>query len=179
MFCPSCGLENEGNVMFCANCGIRLTPYAIELSEIGETLRGLKWAGFLGRFLWFCVLGNIIGGIKMILGSDYGDIKDTLYGMYRGLQAVNVMYGICLFAWAGMEAVAAISIIKRKKLAIKIVPCMFLTGAVIMIAYMVIASLVIDQPVVPVWMIISTVTCIIMLFANKAYFGKRKNIFVD
>lgn len=205
MFCTSCGAENENNALFCTNCGAKLTQSAApaatpvdetpavtpaepvfagnsavtpEVSTVSE--RGLKWAYFLGYFaLWLGVLINAVSGFKAMSGSEYGEYKDLVYGMYGGLKAVDVLYGILLLAFAALGVVSALSIIKLQKRAIKLVPFMYLIGGIIAVVYVILVSIIIGSSAFSGQILLVMVVDVAMFFINKTYFENRNNIFVN
>lgn len=192
MFCSSCGTQNEEGTKFCSNCGAPL-PVAVDPttgdvvadpSTAGATAanpeKGLGWAKFLGYFaLWAGALINFAGAFQSLTGSKYGKDADLVYSVFKALKPLDVFYGLLCIAIVVVQVMAAISIIKRKKATIVLVPAIYCIVFLVVLAYSLLATAVIKQSAFEASVISNLAVNAVMFFANITYFKNRSDVFCN
>lgn len=147
---------------------------------------GMAWYKFL---IYFALIAgaviNILYGFNYISGGIYfvetngGVSAEQVYAYYgAGLQAVDVLYGLFLLAFAVMAFVLRHKLANYEPDAPKFVKIFYLISAGAPLLYSIIVALITGQSLA-VNTITSLIVGLIFLFANVKYFNKRAHLFVD
>lgn len=195
--CPYCGCSVKGD-------GTPVTVYSGEASDSTEAEKrheevfgenpfagkeytfpkeklGIKWANFLGYIaLWLSALYALGMASIVLRGEHYGGAVELVYQHFgNALKYVDRFYGIALIIGAVIYVIAAMSIIKFKATAVKLVPAIYLYNAVIVVVYCLLINIVTKINILGSPEVLSTVVGIVMFFVNRVYFNNRRHIFVN
>ena len=156
-------------------------PFADKEYHFPKQELGLKWANFLGYFsLWISALYALGMAVTAFRGEQYGGSAELVYSYFgNALRYTDRFYGAALVLGAVVYVVAAMAIIKFKATAVKLVPAIYLYGAVVSTAYCILVSIVIKHSVFNAPEVLTVVVGIIFFFVNRTYFNNRKHIFVN
>lgn len=197
MFCPKCGTPCDG-VKFCPSCGSSVDQQSYQQPTQqsnqqpayqsyqqpvgGASVLPMKWYKFLIYFsLFAAAVLNVANGVVLLNGSHYQGYADLVYAMFEGLKTLDMIVGIASIA-CGVFAIYV-----RMRLS------GFYANGPQMLTYFYIASLLVNvvyvigaTSVLPASIeindgstYISIAVSIAMIIANKAYFDKRKHLFVN
>ena len=147
--------------------------------------QGMKWHKFLVYFaLWFAALANLGMGILSLTGGQYGQAKELVYSYFPQLKAPDIVYGILLLAAAVLSVLTALALLKYKAKGPKLLTLLYIFNAAVAVVYVlwVILSMSgsgadFSQTITQV--ITSLIVSVVMIFVNKAYYGKRAHLFVN
>ena len=195
MFCTKCGKEITDGQRFCPGCGAENknvsqqtygsmnTSNTFDVSTVQNVLP-MKWYKFLIYFALIAgAIVNFATGITMVTGSVYevqsGVSADTVYSMYDGLKAIDVIYGLVLFGVAILGFVTRSKLANYKADGPKFVYMVYGISAVVVLLYNILVSAVTGLNVFNASVISSFIVQLIMLGANKKYFDKRAHLFVN
>lgn len=145
---------------------------------------GMGWFKFLIYFALFAgAVLNAYTAIQMLTGSMYGEYKEAVYLVYKDLKSVDTIIG------AATLALAAFGFYTRFRLSgfhingPKMLTYTYVLSAVVGAAYFIGISSVLPEEVMELvdttQMLSSAVVSFVMIFVNKAYFDKRKHLFVN
>ena len=165
---------------------IATTTAPIKSVTTNETPLGMAWYKFL---IYFSLIAgavlNILYSFSYITGVIYlieskGDVSaELVYAYYgAGLQAVDVLYGLLLQAFAVLALVLRHKLAKFEPDAPKFVKILYSISAGAPFLYSIIVALITGQSIT-VNAITSLIVGLIFLFANVRYFNKRAHLFVD
>lgn len=172
MFCPKCGNENPDSAQFCLSCGAPTANGGVETP--------LNWAKFLGYFaLWLSAVLNLITGIVTMTGSQYDGLSTMVYAMFPGMKTIDIIYGLLCIGIAAVAAYSALGIIKRKKYVIKMIPELYSGVSIMVLLYVILASVITSINVVTTSTVINIFVSAVMAIVNSIYFKKREHIFVN
>lgn len=145
----------------------------------------MKWHKFLTYFsLWAGAVLNVIAAFTRFTGSMYGSSgeADMVYSYFKGLKTIDVLFGVVMIAIAIFSIVTRFALAGYKAAGPKMLMGLYIIDAAVSIVYLVVASMVtgialgelIDSSTIS-----SLVTGIAMVFVNKAYYGKRAELFIN
>ena len=204
MFCYKCGAQISDNSTFCANCGTALqangnpqpnnNPYAPAYQQQPVSYQQpmnyqqpvnpeltMNWYKFLIYFaLWLGALLNLINGFQMVTGGQYGYEKELVYHYFGGLQALDVIVGLCTLAMAGLGVYTALRLIGYYKNGPKLLTYLYAGVIIVNVVYFAGLNIVVPEVVEMLDMstlIIQIAVSAVMVFVNKAYFAKRTKFF--
>lgn len=138
----------------------------------------LGWAKFLGYFaLWLGAVINLASGISAMTGGQYEGQADLVYSVFSSLKGIDTIYGLLCIVVAVIDVIAAVCIIKRKKLAIIMVPVIYGLSSIMVLGYSIVVSGIIGNSSVVTSSILNIAVSAVMCVVNFIYFNNRKNIF--
>lgn len=195
MNCITCGTQIPDGTQFCPNCGNPVTP-VVNATPVQQTPvnngqpmwapvvgsafnyvpqqepLGMKWANFLGYFvLWIGALINLFAGISFLTGS--------FYSHFSALIAIDTIAGVLTLGTAVVDVMAAISIIKRKANAGKLVCAIYALNFALSLIYVFLVTVVTSTPVFSSSTMIQLIVSVVMFFVNRYYFNNRSDVFVN
>ncbi len=208
MFCKYCGQKLDDDAKFCQSCGAKIeeSPKTIETDTFfddnnasekvqnnGEPTRvyvpyyPMKWFKFLIYFLLFAsAVINVISGISQITGMVYYDpftetTAQIVYQTFPGLQVVDIIIGILTIALGVLAVVVRFALAKFKAIGPKLLTLFYAFSCVINIIYSLLVIILVPELAVSLSSdtVTSIITSVIMIFANKTYFTKRQELFVN
>ncbi len=150
----------------------------------------LKWHKFLCYFaLWISALGNIGMGVMMFTGSQYstyGNVTSALvYSVFPGLKYADIAYGVLTIIAAVLAVYAAVSLLGFKQNGPKALTVCYVFSLIASVLY-VAAALIIVNVASKAGVTFNLATYIgsfalsvLMIFINKAYYDKRRFLFVN
>ena len=194
MLCPYCGKDVQENTAFCIYCGNPLNaapPYPQQptppyqpnapMYPQPDYYLPMKWYKFLIYFaLWLGALLNLINGFQMVTGGQYGYEKELVYHYFGGLQALDVIVGLCTLAMAGLGVYTALRLIGYYKNGPKLLTYLYAGVIIVNVVYFAGLNIVVPEVVEMLDMstlIIQIAVSAVMVFVNKAYFAKRTKFF--
>jgi len=158
-------------------------PSYAQIPPQPETL-GMGWFKFLIYFALFAgAVLNALTAISMLTGSMYGESKDLVYLFYKDLKTVDTIVGVATLALAVLGIYARFRLSGFHTNGPKMLTYTYALSAVIGIVYFIGIYSVLPEEVMALvdtsQMLSSTVVSFVMIFVNKAYFNKRKHLFVN
>lgn len=206
MNCNTCGAQIPEGSQVCPNCGNPVTP-VVNATPVQQTPvnngqpmgapvdgsafnyvpqqepLGMKWANFLGYFvLWIGALINLFAGIAFLTGSVYSTVgvsAEDVYSYFSGLKAIDTIAGVLTLGTAVVGVMAAISIIKRKANAGKLVCALYALNFALSLIYALLVTVMTSIPGFSSSTIIQLIVSVVMFFVNRYYFNNRANVFVN
>lgn len=190
MFCPKCGTNVPDNSMNCPTCGQPLAtqqqpyqqPYQQPVMPL-QTARPMAWYKFLIYFALFAsAILNAYNGIRMITGTEYGEVKELVYAMFDGLQSVDILVGILVLGVAAIAIFARVRLAGFYKNGPALITALYAANVIVNLVYIVALYLVLPEGVfdyieVADYVVNIVVACV-MIGVNAVYFGKRKDLFI-
>ena len=165
MICEKCGAGVRDNTRFCTSCGAYIEPPAPParhyVLKYSDSYKGfpMKWHNFLIRFaLWAAAALSV-------------------YVAFRLLEK-SVVYGVAFFGMAALQVVTAVCLILRKRSGPRLLAAGYIANLVWEIIYIVDIYVGRIRPVL-LSFIAGLLISFILIFANNAYYEKRKSVFVD
>lgn len=204
MYCSKCGFNNNDSAVFCAACGAALRN-AVSTDANNQngyqqpiyqqpkvqqpnyqppnTQFPMKWWKFLVYFLLFIVaVVQVIGGIRRMTGSDYGELAYAVYYAYDGLKMVDIIYGLYFFGVAAWAIFTRQNLYRFKKNGPKMLLILYVIIAMGTILYLILYSSITGFSIGELWGlsdIAIVINAIVMISVNKVYFDKRASMFVN
>ncbi|MGM9536733.1 MAG: zinc ribbon domain-containing protein [Candidatus Onthomonas sp.] len=180
--CPVCGTTLGPQDDHCPNCGA-ISPSGMQGQPSGQAYP-MKWFKFIIYFqLFLSAITSLISGVSCLTGANYSTTglvtPEEVYSTFPGLRVVDLIVGV------GVLVLAVLAIVVRQKLAHyrQGAPELYLTllGADIALSvfYIVAASAVLGGPVLDASTVSELVVSAVMIGANKVYFDKRAELFVN
>lgn len=186
MNCNTCGAELEEGAKFCPKCGnpVGDNVAAPVNAPVQTQTTGLAWANFLCYFaLWAGAVINTYNAISFLTGLVYassGVSAETVYDIYgTGLMVMDKVYGVIMIGAVVVAVIAALSIIKRKAIAGKMVCILYAIIVISDILYVVATTAITGISTMTPAIIGNVIMGIVMIIVNTIYFNKRKHIFVN
>lgn len=206
MNCNTCGAQIPEGSQVCPNCGNPVTP-VVNATPVQQTpvnngqpmgapvdgsafnyvpqqeLLGMKWANFLGYFvLWVGALINLVSGIAFLTGSVYNTVgvsAEDVYSYFSALKPIDTIAGVLTLGTAVVGVMAAISIIKRKANAGKLVCALYALNFALSLIYALLVTVMTSIPGFTSSTILQLIVSVVMFFVNRYYFNNRANVFVN
>ncbi len=192
--CPYCGCAPEGDgrkttVYSSTEAGnadagsTDSTSFSEGYEGVSEPAVGLKWANFLGYFaLWMGALVNVAMSYEILSGDHYNNgftTAEMIYDFYgKGLKYADIFYGACLLIAALLAVIGAMSILKFKASAVKLIPGIYLYNTVVVTVYCALATGITGVNYFSLSQVLVIIFSVIMFCVNLGYFNKRRHIFV-
>lgn len=187
-YCSSCGQLLEDGMQFCFNCGAPHGDAALQKVAYKRQLRNsradeywpMKWYYFVIYFQLFasCVL-SIFGGIMFLTGALYRGYSKFIYSYFSGLQALDVIVGICSFGLAGYALYVRSRLRNYKENGPTCYLIFLVANFVFSLLYYIIAMVILDSFIIPSFRtIVNLAWDVAMIVGSKAYFDKRYHMFV-
>lgn len=193
--CPYCGCAPEGDgrkttVYSSTEAGnadagsADSTSFSEGYEGVSEPAVGLKWANFLGYFaLWMGALVNVAMAYEILSGDHYNNgftTAEMIYDFYgKGLKYADIFYGACLPVAALLAVIGAMSILKFKASAVKLIPGIYLYNTVVVTVYCALATGITGVNYFSLSQVLVIIFSVIMFCVNLGYFNKRRHIFVN
>ena len=149
--------------------------YAADSGEL--PMRWYKFVIWVQLFL--SALLNVGEGIIFMTGTHYKGQATVVYMVYGGLKALDVVMGIMMFICAGVTIWVRQMLSKFKKNAPIAYVALLALGSVIVLMYVVIASIITGIQMFSATIISQIVASIALCICNYIYFNKRKSMFVN
>lgn len=174
---PNMGNQNMGNQIPNNNYQPNPAPvyYAADSGEL--PMRWYKFVIWVQLFL--SALLNVGEGIIFMTGTHYKGQATVVYMVYGGLKALDVVMGIMMFICAGVTIWVRQMLSKFKKNAPIAYVALLALGSVIVLMYVVIASIITGIQMFSATIISQIVASIALCICNYIYFNKRKSMFVN
>lgn len=102
MFCRNCGNSLPDGTQFCPSCGTPCDAASAAsvnpVNPVNPVFEApkypMKWFKFLIYFaLWFGGILNVLNGIRMMTGRQYGGLEELVYELYGSLQIADILVG--------------------------------------------------------------------------------------
>ena len=200
MFCPKCGAKLDNGTNFCTNCGAPVTssnqqtsnrPFSNQQNNLSApvytqpakpvSVLPMNWFNFLIYFSLFAsAVFNVVNAITCMTGSQYGISKSLVYSYFGGLKALDIIYGLVLFALAAFAVYVRMRLAGYCKNGPELLNKLYLLSGGLSLLYVVIASIIVsdgDYDLAYTSGIISLSVSVIMVAINTAYFKKRQHLF--
>lgn len=181
--CGRCGTVLPEGCNYCPNCGWNVsgqTPVAPEPGESYRQQTPLKWFKFIIYVqLFLSALGNLVTGIQLVTGLQYGDVQGMVYSTYPALKPVDVVMGLLslgLMVWA---LVVRQRLAKFRQGAPKLYLLWIGVSMGVALCYLAAASLVLGQLVMTGSIMGGMLGNILLILSNLVYFQKREHLFVN
>lgn len=198
MFCKNCGNQVDDNAAFCPNCGTVLNNQQpataahaqSPLEDNNSNLQSqgelsMKWYRFLINFALFAsAFLNLANSIMCFTGSQYGEGKDLVYLVLDGLKTVDILMGIACLGLVALDIYTRFRLAKYCKNGPKILTINYSVTTAVSLLYLIAVMIIVSDIADPGEIISSSniasiVTSIVMIFVNRAYFNKRRHMFVN
>ncbi|MBQ9782038.1 MAG: zinc ribbon domain-containing protein [Clostridia bacterium] len=208
MFCKYCGQKLDDDAKFCQSCGAKVeesskttqTDTFFDDNETSDKVQNngeptqvyvpyypMKWFKFLIYFLLFAsAIVNVMSGISQVTGMIYYDpftetTAQAVYEVFPGLQVVDIIVGILSIALGVFAVVVRFALAKFKAIGPKLLTLFYAFSCIINIVYCLLVVLVVPELVGSLTSdtVTSIITSVIMIFANKTYFTKRQELFIN
>ena len=186
MICNTCGAELEEGAKFCPKCGNPVGDNVASPANApmqAQTV-GLGWANFLSHFaLWAGAVINTYNAIVFLTGLVYassGISSATVYDIYGpALMLTDKIYGVIMIGAVVLGVITALSILKYKANAGKLVCLLYAVILISDILYVAATTAITGINTLTPSLIGSIIMGIVMIIVNTIYFNKRKHIFVN
>ena len=197
-FCPNCGAPAEQEEQpqtepvfqtFQANSEPASQPAQPRTEPWGQPAQAkqhpMKWFKFLIYFLTFATaLTLLIDGIGLLTGMTYGGDAGVVYAFFPGLFYLDLLIGLVSLAMAAFWIYVRFRLAKFRADGPKLLIMVYVVSIVINLVYGIGATVLLSgsmglQSSPMTAAVSSSCGAIIMIFANKAYFGKRAELFVN
>lgn len=201
MICNRCGTQFSDDSDFCPNCGMiaansepqlafSTDAAAYENVEIKSKPNydgfPMNWYKFLIYFALFAgAILNVISGIFMIFGFQYGSNAQLYFSTYPSLKLIDIIFG-CLTVLLGAYLLyVRFELAKLKKGApIKLLISYglnFLISASYLIVTTVLTStdVGLDLGIIGPEIFSLVLSSVVIIYFNKIYFDKRESLFVN
>lgn len=143
----------------------------------------MGWYKFLIYFALFAgAFFNVCYAVLYMTGSIYETEQIdplTVYSLYPGVKAVDIVYGILLLVLAAFMIVTRFQLSGLKKNGPKMVVALYGLNIAIAIIYAILISCTTDYMAFDASTVGQCVIPVVMAIVNKVYFDRRKDIFVN
>ena len=139
----------------------------------------MKWFKFLAYFgLWAGAVLNFIMAIVYMTGGHYGALGASLvYMVFPAMKTLDVFLGIVCFIMVAYGVITALSLLKFKAIAPKLVVGLYIITGVVNVLYQIIGVAIIGEGFPIVDVIVYAGVAVLWAVLNKIYFGKRAHLF--
>ena len=185
MKCSKCGAEVLDNEQVCPMCGGELVESAVISQTKSETKQpelNMGWYKAVRLLLIAGALINVKNGIEYVSHAAYGLLTDWMYDSYPGLQTLDMIYGIAIFALAALGVVTSIRLWKFRKNSPKLLISVYALGIALAVLYQLVSIIMFK---VEASVAVSCLTAmipgilinVIFMIINIKYFKKRAHLF--
>ena len=206
MFCSKCGAPLPEGSNFCTRCGAATqtngsntagtsqsdaytppvytrpteNPYAAYRPEVPQQPTfPMKWFKFTIYFQLFAnALLNFVNACSSLMGLSYGTYADDVYLTYPGLHTLDVIMGILYLVLAIYALVTRFQLAGYKKTGPTLLYIFLAANLVLLLFYLVAASVITATNLVSPSIISNIVTMVVLLVCDYIYFTKRKELFI-
>lgn len=197
MLCKNCGATISENMVFCPKCGIAVSNDVPQTTyEQGSSMpysvaampnQPMKWFKFLIYFsLWAGAVLNVINGIQMLTGTQYGDAYTVslVYATYDGLKEIDCIVGFLYLVLAVFAIYTRFRLAGFHENGPKMLMVMYAASAAIAVFYHIGTYIVLPADVVGsleyvVGQIVGGIIgAVVAIIVNHIYFKKRQHLFV-
>ena len=190
MYCPNCRATLPEGTQFCPGCGTRIAsqqqaplyqaqPYA-QPGYVTPELP-MNWYKFLIYFgLFASGVLNVINGILMLTGGHYNGAAEFVYSVFDGLQVLDILVGLMSIGCGAFAIYTRFRLSGFCKNGPAMLTYVYIAGAVVSVVYLFGLMLIMEEAfeLVDISSYIGSLAIsVAMIFANKAYFDKRKHLF--
>ena len=143
----------------------------------------MKWHNFLIYFsLWAGAVLMIVSGTQLLTGAAYGTPEDSsrVYAYFSGLKTVDMTFGLLQFAAAGWLIYTRFQLASMKAGAPGKLTAAYVLNVLLSVGYLAAASGVTRVSVSELGdgsVIGTIISGIVMILANRSYYGKRETLF--
>lgn len=143
----------------------------------------MGWYKFLIYFALFAgAFFNVCYAVLYMTGSIYETEQIdplTVYSLFPGVKAVDIVYGILLLVLAVFMIVTRFQLSELKKNGPKMIVALYGLNIAIAIIYAILISCTTDYMAFDASTVGQCVIPVVMAIVNKVYFDRRKDIFVN
>ena len=169
--CERCGTVLPEGCNYCPNCGWNVSgqaSFAPGPRESYSPETPLKWFKFIIYVqLFLSALGNLVTGVQLVTGLQYGDLQGMVYSTYPALKPV---------VWA---LIVRQRLAKFRQGAPKLYLLWIGVSMGVALCYLVAASLVLGQLVMTGSIVGGILGNVLLILLNRVYFRKREHLFVN
>ncbi len=191
-YCHSCGFPiTDSTQKFCTNCGSALMDEEVS-DKTAQMALPMKWYKFLIYFALFAsAILSFISGLDCITGnlfSLFGLSANEAYAEFDGLKQLFTVSGIVSIAYACLLLVTRFCLAKKLKIGPKILLATYIINTIINIASEIVTANFIashtgqtlsQSGLSVTGIVIDLAVGIAVIYANKVYFDKRSELFVN
>lgn len=205
MFCSKCGAQLPEGTNFCTRCGTSTqttgggttgtsqsgtytppvytrpteNPYVAYRPEPQQPAFPMKWFKFTIYFQLFAnAVLNLFNAFSSLLGLSYGTYAEDVYFAYPGLHSLDIIMGILYLLLAAFAIFTRFQLAGFKKRGPTLLYVFLAANLVLLLFYVVAASVVTATNLVSVTIVSNTVTMVVLLVCDYIYFTKRQELFV-
>ncbi len=195
MYCYKCGAEIENTAMFCPHCGVEISandqsdqqhqaprqPYT-PLEQKPDLKMG--WYKFLIYFSLFAgAVLNVLDAISLLTGGIYDGAAELVYAVFSSLKGLDTFIGIATLGLAGMCIYTRFRLSGFYKNGPMMLNITYIASLAVNLIYIIglssiVPDIISDASTVSS-QVSSTITSVMMIFVNTAYFKKRSHLFVN
>lgn len=143
----------------------------------------MKWHNFLIYFsLWASAVINTINGLSMLSGLHYRGWADSVYRLYDGLRALDILMAVSSLGIAAFTIVTRFALANRQSKGPKLLTALYAINIALSLLYPLLASVVTGMPfseLTDFSTFTSIISSVVFLFVNMAYYNNRAHIFVN
>lgn len=158
---------------------------AFTVGPNGQQL-GMNWFKFIIYFQLFasCAI-NLYTGIRVLTGAHYGGVAKLVYSMFKGLKAVDILFGLLVIALAAGAIFVRFQLSGFKAMGPKLYLGLLIAACATSVAYVIAVVIVLRSRTGiavgsiiarPIIQILVTGT---MVVVNYIYFKNRKHLFTN
>ena len=145
----------------------------------------MRWHKFLAYFaLWLGFLHYLLQADTFINGKQYGSEtqRDAVYQLFGGMKTIDALIGIAYAAVAFLSFYTAVQLIKFKRNAPQKLTILYIISATIHVLYILLTASATQLPsseLLDITVYSAIIVCAAGIFICKAYYDKRKHLFVN
>lgn len=206
MYCSKCGAPLPDGSNFCTRCGAAVptatgtaptespraesyvpkisrpteNPYAAYRPEVPqEPAFPMKWFKFTIYFQLFAnAVLNFFNAMSSFMGLSYGLEADAVYFVYPGLHTLDMLTGVLYLVLVIFAFITRFQLAKFKKHAPVMLYIFLALNLVLLIFYLVSASIITGINLINPSNVSNAVVLLILIVCDYIYFNKRKELFV-
>ena len=122
---------------------------------------------------------NIISGIAIMNGVQYGEHSDYIYWVFEELKTLDFIYGICCILLGVFAIYVRMRLVSYYKNGPQMLNVFYIVNAAVGLVYVISVLTIIDRdvPITITSYFTSVGISVAMIAANTVYFKKRANLF--